>query len=82
MPFGLHMETPVPNITSRASAEFIVQNMKESRSASLTLSHFTALGGICFVSTAQILFKRSGAERVVKNAGITTGESYTRRWDK
>lgn len=82
MTFGLHMKTPVPNITSRASAQFLAQNMKESRSASLTWSHFIALSSTRFVSITQILFKRSGAERVVKNAVVVTGESYTCRWDK
>lgn len=82
MPFGLHMKTPVPDIISRASAQFLAQNVKESRSSSLTLSHFIVLGGTCFVSTAQILFKRSGAKRMVKNAVVATGESYTCRWDK
>lgn len=82
MPFGLHRKTAVPNITSRALAQFIAQNMKESRSASLTRSHFIALGGTCFVSATRILFKVTGAERVVKNAGVTTGETYTCRWDK
>lgn len=82
MPFELRKKTAVPNITSRASTQFIAQNMKESRSASLTRSHFIALGGTCFVSATQILFKMTGAEGVVKNAGVTTGESYTRRWDK
>ena len=79
MPFGLHMKTPVPKITSRASAQFLAQNMKESRSASLTWSHMSSTR---FVSITQILFKRSGAERVVKNAVVATGESYTCRWDK
>lgn len=45
MPFGLHMRTPVPSITSRASVQFPAQNMKESRSASLTWYHFVALSG-------------------------------------
>lgn len=82
MPFELHMKRPVPNLTSRASAQLLAQKAKESRSASLTRSHSVALGGTRFISTTQILFKTSGAERVVKNAVVATGESYTCRWDK
>lgn len=76
------MKTPAPDINSRASAQFLAQNMKESRSSSLSRSHFIVLGGTCFISTTQILFKRSGAKRMVKNAVVATGESYTCRWDK
>jgi len=68
MPFGLHTKTPVPSRTSRAPAQFLAQNTKESRSASLTRSHSVALGGTRFVSTTQILLKKSEAERVVENA--------------
>lgn len=53
--------------------------MKENRSASLTQSHFIALGGAHFVNTTRILFEKSGAESVIKNSGVTTGESYTHR---
>lgn len=52
-------------------------SMKESRSAILTEFQFISLDYAHFASTTQIFFKRCRSERVLKNAEVATGKSFT-----